>query len=266
MLTLDQNLGNFVLKSVSNSTNEIGITNGQEWCNVDFEATNTNTNTSTNTSTSTNTNTNTNANANVNGNESNSIYFMKIHFTANRYGTYRQNIILYFGEYPVILQRICMDCLPTKDFARILDATNYQFSQNPKTWMNETLLIQQFRSPVVPPRDSMEDKLSTIYPYPDKNNFFLTQETLTDAYLTQENYRGRLHELITVEELARHEQIARYNVISHMRLLSHYILTSMGDASTIAKYAPTGELFAQVRLLLTVIYFLFFLYSAPLLF
>ncbi|XP_043249887.1 probable helicase with zinc finger domain [Colletes gigas] len=220
-LTLNQNLRNFVLRSVRDSTNEIGITNGQEWCNVEFNA--------------------------ASENESNKVYFVKIWFAANQYGTYRQNIIFYFGEYPVILQRICMDCLPTEDFLRIYAATDYQFSQNPKTWVNESH-IHRFESPFVPPKDPKEDKLSAIYPYPDRTNFFLTQETLTDPHLMPENYRGRLHELITVEELARHEQIARYNVLTCVRLVSHYILALSGDGSTIAKYAPTGELFAQMPL------------------
>ncbi|XP_076235945.1 putative helicase with zinc finger domain [Calliopsis andreniformis] len=218
-LTLDRNRKNFVLKSVSTNYSEIGIANGQEWYN-------------TNGTTS----------------KSNQVYFVKIAFAANQYGTYRQNVIFYFGEYPVILQRLCMDCLPMEDLSRINEATIYQFSQNPKTWVNEAKEICRFQSPFVQPKDLKEEKLSMIYPYPDKNNFFLTQETLTDDCLTPENYRGRLHELITVEELARHEQITRYNEITYMRLISHYILTSMGDASTIAKYAPPGELFAQLPL------------------
>ena len=221
VLTLDQNRKNFVLKSVCNDTGDIGITNGQVWCNTEAEATT------------------------VAGNDS-----LKVHvcFVANQYSTYRQNVIFYFGEYPVVLRRICMDCLPPEDLSRINDATNYQFSQNPKTVVNKALKICRFESPFVPPKDTMEEKLSMIYPYPDRDNFFLTQETLTDDCLTPENYRGRLHELITVEELARHEQIARYNEISHMRLVSHYILVSTGDASTVAKYAPPGELFAQLPL------------------
>lgn len=225
VLTLDQNRRNFSLRSVMHNTTSIGITNGQEWYNSELKKTN--------------------------GNDSaikEMHYFVKICFVANRYGTYRQNVIFYFGDYPVILQRICMDCLPTKDFTRIHEATNYQFSQNPKTWNNETTQICWFESPFVAAKDPKADKLSMIYPYPDRSNFFLTQESLTDDRLTPENYRGRLHELITVEELARHEQIARYNETSYMRLLTHYVLTSAGDGSTIAKYAPPGELFAQLPL------------------
>ncbi|XP_076753698.1 putative helicase with zinc finger domain [Xylocopa sonorina] len=224
-LTMDQNRKNFALREVIYNSSEIGVTNGQEWYNSKLNM------------------------LNANGNKREKVhYFIKICFVANKYGTYRQNVIFYFGEYPVFLQRICMDCLPTEDFTRIHEATNYQFSQNPNMWNTDTTMIYWFKSPFVAAKDPKEKKLSMIYPYPDRSNFFLTQESLTDSCLTPENYRGRLHELITVEELARHEQIARYNETSSMRLLSHYVLTSAGDASTIAKYAPPGELFAQLAL------------------
>ncbi|XP_031841617.1 putative helicase with zinc finger domain isoform X2 [Nomia melanderi] len=219
-LPLNQNPQHFFLQSVTDTINQIGVTNGQEWCGTDI-----------NTQT-----------------ECNKEYCVTIEFVANKYGTYRQNVMFYFGKYPVILQKLCMDCLPPEDLERIHNATNYQFSQNPKNLVSGLTEVQRFESPFVPPKDPKENKLAMIYPYPDRNNFFLTQETLTDKHLTPENYRGRMHELITIEELARHEQIARYNVLSQMRLLSNYIVSSLGDASTTAKYAPPGELFAQLPL------------------
>ncbi|CAK9797315.1 Probable helicase with zinc finger domain [Anthophora plagiata] len=225
-LTMDQNRRNFELRSVLYNNIEIGITDGQQWISTtDLEL------------------------SNPSGKGKKEVhYFVEIAFVANGFDTYRQNVIFYFGEYPVLLQRLCMDCVPIEDFARIHEATNYQFSQNPNMWNNDSTLIRWFKSPFVSPKDPMEDKLSMIYPYPDRSNFLLTQESLTDDRLTPKNYRGRLHELITVEELARHEQIARYNETSYMRLLSNYVLTSAGDASTVAKYAPPGELFAQLPL------------------
>ncbi|OAD53813.1 putative helicase with zinc finger domain [Eufriesea mexicana] len=225
VLMLDQNRKNFDLKSVKHNGATIGFTNSQEWYNPDLR------------------------NKHGSGNATEKLlYHVKIGFVASKYGTYRQNVVFYFGEYPVIFQRICMDCLPAEDSSRINKATNYQFSQNPKTWNNKKYQICWFESPFVSAKDKKEDQLSMIYPYPDKSNFSLTQESLTDNRLTPENYRGRLHELITIEELARHEQIARYNETSYMRLLSHYVLASVGDGSTIGKYAPHGELFAQLPL------------------
>ncbi|XP_033332540.2 putative helicase with zinc finger domain isoform X1 [Megalopta genalis] len=220
-LSLNRHQQNFFLQSVTDiAGGMLGTCDGQTWYATTSE----------------------------NSPESTKEYYVKIGFMANQFGTYRQNVIFYFGEYPVVLQRLCMDCAPFDDFVRIDNATSYQFSQTPKSLFTNLVQLHRFESPFVPQRDPKEDQLSKIYPFPDKSNFFLTQETLTDKHLTPENYRGRLHELITIEEIARHEQIARYNVIAHMHLVSYYILSSLGDASTIAKYAAPGELFGQLPL------------------
>ncbi|KAG7202166.1 hypothetical protein KM043_015848 [Ampulex compressa] len=132
------------------------------------------------------------------------------------------------------VKKICIDCLPQEDFSRIEEATTYQLSQLPKPFPRHA--------------ETPEGRLSKRYPYPSRENFFLTQESLTDDKLTASNYGGRMHELVAIEEIARHEQIARYNEVARMHLLPYYILSSNGDASTIAKYAAPGELFAQLPL------------------
>lgn len=225
-LTLDENRSIFSVASVYKNGIECRIRNSQEWYESDPEF---------NQPLTSNTNRRTE-------------YIVRICCQARRYGTYRQNVIFGFQEYPVVLRRICVDCLPREDLIRIQTATEYQLSQNPKYWPDEAEILHKFKSPFVPQRDKKEDEFSAMYPYPNKDNFFLTQESLTDDCLTESNYRGRLHELISIEELARHEQIARYRNVSYMRLLSHYILVSAGDAATVTKYAPSGELFAQLPL------------------
>jgi hypothetical protein len=74
----------------------------------------------------------------------------------------------------------------------------------------------------------------------------MTHSTLTEQCLTPTNYRGRLHELLYVEELARHEQIARYNEVMQLRLSSNYNISLDSNRSVTTKYAPPGELFAEV--------------------
>lgn len=214
-LISDDYRANFVLKSVQANDSEIGVTNGQEWHNphasdIDLSI--------------------------------KRHYSITIAFTANKHGTYRQNVIFGFKCCPVILQRVCADYLPLEDYARIQMATNYQLSQIPSRWTNP----YEFYSPFMPHANLREIKLSRIYPYPNMQNFFLTQDMLSDNWLTPRNYRGRMHEMITVEEIARHEQLSRYNQVSWLRLMSEYILFN-NDGSTIAKYTPPGELFAQVR-------------------
>lgn len=233
-LISDDYRSNFVIKSVRANGDdggvgdEIGAINGQEWHNPSA------------------------SDVELGGKRH---YSVTIAFTASKHGTYRQNVIFGFKCCPVFLQRLCADYLPIEDYARIQTATNYQLSQIPPRWTDP----YEFYSPFMPHANLREIKLSRIYPYPDNQNFFLTQDMLSDSRLTPQNYRGRMHEMITVEEIARHEQLSRYNQISWLRLASEYILLN-NDGSTIAKYTPPGELFAQVRfsLAFTKLFFFFF--------
>ncbi|KAL6256036.1 hypothetical protein P5V15_013271 [Pogonomyrmex californicus] len=217
-LISDDHRANFFLKSVQDQNGaEIGVTNGQEWyCSCPDE---------------------------VHPQKDKKQYLVTVGFTAERHDTYRQNLIFGFLNCPGYLQRICADYLDAKDYERIQKATIYQQSQIPLRWQDP----YQFYSPFMPHANPREIKLSRIYPYPDKQNFVLTQDTLSDSRLTPRNYRGRMHEMITLEEIARHEQLSRYNQISWLRLMAHYVLFN-SDGSTIAKYTPPGELFAQIPL------------------
>lgn len=211
---------NFDLKIVQEDGIEIGVTNGNEWHNPSI--------------------------VNTFDPCKKRYYTVTIAFTASNHGTYRQNVIFGFRRNPVYLQKICADYLPINDYKRIQLATKYQISQMSPIWGNpyefDSISFMSFYT------DPREIKLSKIYPLPDKQNFFLTQDTLSKKELTPQNYRGRWHEMITLEEIARHEQLSRYNHISYVRLLSSYELTT--NNSTETKYAPPGELFAQVRFLL----------------
>lgn len=207
---------NFFLKSVQDKDGaKIGIANSQEWHNVLLS----------------------------NSRENKRQYLVTVGFIAKKHSTYWQHLIFGFLNRPVYLQRICADYLHIKDFERIQKATSYQQSQIPLRWENP----YEFYSPFMPHANPREIKLARIYPFPDRQNFILTQNTLSDNRLTPWNYRGRMHEMITLEEIARQEQLSRYNQISWLRLMAHYVLFN-SDGSTIAKYTPPGELFAQVRL------------------
>ncbi|XP_024870776.1 probable helicase with zinc finger domain [Temnothorax curvispinosus] len=215
-LISDDHRANFFLKSVQDKDGtEIGVTNGQEWHSP----------------------------CPGNSQENKRQYLVTVGFTAKKHSTYRQDLVFGFLSHPVYLQRICADYLHIKDYERIQKATFYQQSQIPPRWKGP----YEFYSPFMPHANPRETKLSRIYPYPDRQNFILTQNTLSDNRLTPRNYRGRMHEMITLEEIARHEQLSRYNQLSWLRLMAHYVLFN-SDASTIAKYTPPGELFAQIPL------------------
>ncbi|XP_011881496.1 PREDICTED: probable helicase with zinc finger domain [Vollenhovia emeryi] len=215
-LISDDHRANFFLKSVRDQDGaEIGVTNSQEWHSPEPYSSQKNTRQ----------------------------YLVTVGFTAKKHGTYRQDLVFGFLSRPGYLQRICADYLHIKDYERIQRATSYQQSQIPPRWRDP----YGFYSPFMPHTDPREIKLARIYPYPDKENFVLTQNTLSDNRLTPCNYRGRMHEMITLEEIARNEQLSRYNQFSWLRLTAHYVLFN-SDGSTIAKYTPPGELFAQIPL------------------
>ncbi|KAK0087137.1 hypothetical protein PV325_001698 [Microctonus aethiopoides] len=177
-------------------------------------------------------------------------YRVDICFASSGHGTYRQNILFGFEGYPVIRRKICADIVPLDDLSRLNEATKYFLNQTAHVWSsrNSNGDYHPFESPFVPVKDPWEKNLSKVYPYPGEEMFTLSHATLTENCLTRSNYRGRMHELIAVEELARHEQVARYNSVVQLRLTSCYILSSDTDGSTTAKYAPLGELFAQLPL------------------
>ena len=174
-------------------------------------------------------------------------YNIEIAFASTAYGTYRQNVLFGFGGYPVIRRRICIDCVHVDDMNRLTEATKYILQQTANSWTStEAGGVHQFESPFVLGKDPRETYLEKAYPYPMENDFMLSNATLSEDSITPTNYRGRMHELISVEELARHEQIARYNRVTTIKLSMSYILASDTDGSTTAKYAPPGELFAEV--------------------
>ncbi|XP_012268061.2 probable helicase with zinc finger domain [Athalia rosae] len=175
-------------------------------------------------------------------------YKITIGFKTDRYGTYRQTVIFGFGGYPVLFGQISADCIPIDDLPRLEEARRIILSQNARKWTKNNTHIVAFESPFVPARDIKEVNLTKAYPFPDETNFHLTHDTLTEESLTPTNYRGRMHELVAIEELARHEQVARYNIVTQIRLCQYYIVAPDADCATTAKYAPSGELFAQLPL------------------
>lgn len=173
-------------------------------------------------------------------------YMVEIEFKAASTGTYCQDVIFGFNEGAAIRRQLCIDCPLREDFSRLDAARDYLLYLTQTPSQNQKTPIVPFCSPFVIERDPKEAKLCEIYPKPTVDNFFLTHTTLKEAGLDPKNYRRRLHELVSIEEMARRGQIARYNEVTELRLSIDYILASDTDGSTVAKYAAPGELFAQV--------------------
>ncbi|XP_075224399.1 helicase with zinc finger isoform X2 [Lycorma delicatula] len=176
---------------------------------------------------------------------------IRVEFSTDIYGTFRQSVVFDFGMEPVLVRHVCVDVVPVTDADKIKEIKKELVLSNAERWDKENCEVVPFTSPVVPVNSSdaeRERELLSTYPAPRADSFTLTQSTVSEKKLTRNNYRARMHELLCVEEMARYEQVARYNLTAPLRLANCYLLSPSGVAASTAKYAHNGELFALMNL------------------
>lgn len=181
---------------------------------------------------------------------------IKVGFSTDIYGTFRQSVVFDFGTEPVLVRHLCVDVVPVTDADKIKEIRKEMVLSSSKRWDIDNSDIVPFSSPIYPDlatpygKETCErDKnLLTSYQAPKASSLCLTQSTVSERSVTKNNYRTRMHELLSVEELARCEQVARYNLSCRLRVAPSYLLAPSGMATSTAKYAHSGELFALLTL------------------
>lgn len=179
-----------------------------------------------------------------------------IEFHTEIYGTFRQSICFDIGQEPLLVRHLCVDVLPVSDAEKIEEIKRDIINSSATRWdvantdltRFETTIGTHLKTEAYLSDLQHERELLERYPCPRAATFTLTQSTIVEKRLTQNNYRSRIHELLYVEEIARYEQIARFNVRTRLTVASNYILTPAGMATSTAKYSLAGELFALMRL------------------
>lgn len=181
---------------------------------------------------------------------------VKVVFTTDIYGTFRQSVVFDFGSEPVLVKHLCVDVVPLTEADKIEEIKKEMVISSSERWDNNNAEIVLFTTAITPHMQTpafkvssdREKELLNRYPCPHVSSFILTQSTITEKKLTKNNYRPRKHELLYVEEIARYEQIARYNLTTDLSIKSLYSLTPSGMATSTAKYSHSGELFAIMTL------------------
>lgn len=181
---------------------------------------------------------------------------VKVGFSTDIYGTFRQSVVFDFGTEPVLIKHLCVDVIPVTDIDKIQEIKKEIVVSSQQRWDDSIATIVPFVSSMstVPPGqhqfldEEREQELMQRYPCPRESTFTLTQSTIAEKKLTSNNYRSRIHELLFVEEIARYDQVARYNLTTKLRITSTYLLAPSGMATSTAKYAHSGELFALMTL------------------
>ncbi|CAB4062935.1 Probable helicase with zinc finger domain [Lepeophtheirus salmonis] len=118
--------------------------------------------------------------------------------------------------------------------------------RQPDRWDESNSTIIDFD----PPINVLSIEAKTLYmkyPPPQPSKFKLSQN-VKDTRLTKNNYRGRMHELLFIEEMAQYEQVSQFNVVAKLKLFSRYFLTPLSTTSSTAKYSRPGELFGKMAL------------------
>lgn len=186
---------------------------------------------------------------------------VKVVFSTDIYGTFRQSVVFDFGTEPVLVKHFCVDVIPTTDADKIQDLKKEMVVSASQRWDDTNVEIVTYTAPASTTQhqqptvvqqqqhdEERERELVKRYPCPRANTFTLTQSTITEKKLTKNNYRSRMHELLYVEEIARYDQVARYNLTTKLQVTSTYLLSPSGMATSTAKYSHSGELFALLSL------------------
>lgn len=181
---------------------------------------------------------------------------VKVGFSTDIYGTFRQSVVFDFAMEPVLVQHMCVDVIPVSDADKITEIKKDLVLSSCLRWDESNAVILPFEQsqpahmnpPAYVADAKYEKEITELYPCPKAATFTLTQSTITEKRLTKNNYRNRMHELLYVEEIARYEHVARFNLTTKLKITANYLLTPCGMATSTAKYSNCGELFALMQL------------------
>ncbi|XP_019615620.1 PREDICTED: probable helicase with zinc finger domain isoform X1 [Branchiostoma belcheri] len=172
-------------------------------------------------------------------------YTIRLGFNTGIYGTFRQSAVFDFGgsQEPVLLQRVCVDVASSEEMNRLNQVRNSMLCVGER-WSNTNKTIIEF---LPKPADATEnDKgLMSFYTPPASPDQLFTREVL-DGPLTKNNYKGRMHDLLYIEEMAQYKEISRFNMKVQLQLVKSFMLL---PGTSGAKYAQSGELYSRVKLI-----------------
>lgn len=177
-------------------------------------------------------------------------YHIVVVFQTTIFGTFRQSVVFDFGVEPVLVKHLCVDVVPDSDLEKINEIRKEITLSMSERWTSANSEIVPFFSTLVSTgaNQEWEKTLISMYPYPQIENFVLSNATVSEKKITRNNYRERMHELLLVEEIARTNLISQYNLSTRLQIAHSYLLSPNSMAASTAKYSGNGELFASVCL------------------
>jgi hypothetical protein len=155
-------------------------------------------------------------------------YKIKVTFSTDIYGTFRQSIVFDFGTFPVSVKHISVEVIPSPSKTEDGDAVEGDPEEEEERMREVRSLVVSsagrwvdgINADVVPfmsdayqclplihqPRHAPSEsdkRLVAAYPVPQPSEFVFTA-AVTDRLVTINNYIERMHQLLFIEELARY--------------------------------------------------------------
>ncbi|TRY67479.1 hypothetical protein TCAL_05962 [Tigriopus californicus] len=187
---------------------------------------------------------------------STSTYEVKVEFNADIFGKFQQSVVFSFGSEPYLKQDISVDVVPAESQGATdetegvdedgLEKIQQSIISQAERWDELNTTIVDFEPPLIKPEPEDEILLRS-YPHPQPSKFLATSN-VKEPSLTRNNYIGRMHELLYIEEMAQFEQLSEFNVVTNLDLTKSYLLMPTSTNSSTAKYARQGELFGKMAL------------------
>jgi len=154
-------------------------------------------------------------------------YKIKVTFSTEIYGTFRQSLVFDFDSYPVTVKHISVEVIPSpskpeegdvvegdpeEEEERLREVRSLVVSSAGRWVDGVNATVLHFASdaykclPLIhQPRHAPSDKdkeLLLTYPVPQPSEFLFTA-AVTDRLISLTNYIERMHQLLFIEELAR---------------------------------------------------------------
>lgn len=176
---------------------------------------------------------------------------VKISFSTDIYGTFRQAVCFEFVGLDVILvKHFCIDVVPLEEYDKIQEIKNDILTVTRTRWNPTNADVIPFKAVQafsVHNETAAEDleketELLELYPCPQADTFVLSHSTISGK-LSEINYQQWMHTLLYIEEMARFDLIAKFNLTTDLKITNNFILAPNGMATSTAKYSHSGELF-----------------------
>lgn len=176
---------------------------------------------------------------------------VKICFSTDIYGTFRQAVCFDFvGVEAILVKHFCIDVVPLEEYDKIQEIKNDILTVTRTRWNSsnadlvayKAVQVYSVHNATAAQDTEKENELLERYPCPRADTFVLSQSTISGK-LTESNYQQWMHTLLYIEEMARFDLIAKFNLTTNLKITNNFILAPNGMATSTAKYSHSGELF-----------------------